>query len=169
MRLLLQAVYAALTVGILAACCGASAIWSVEGTDTLGRVFGGTIELFDDHADLSLMYDGEDGITLFDNSFARFEESPATPQIVLLQDFEGLKGGQLSLIGDRILSSQIEIGTDPVLTGGSIIVADGFSGFFSAGNISSTTRESVSVPEAAGITGMFCGAIFLLMAYGVRQ
>lgn len=175
MKTAYSALYAIAIVAALATFCGAQdddplgATWSIFGSDVLGRDFSGTLFLDSAIADLSLIYEGEDGTTLFDNSFARFSESSEdAPQIVLAQDFDGLIGGQLSLIGDNILSTEVEIGTQPSLDGGSIIVWDNFSGFVSAGNISGATLETVNVPEMATLAGLGLGT-FILMIGLYRQ
>ena len=130
-KTLFWSVVAIVMVAVLEIACSASATWEVAGTDLFGRTYTGELILHDASADISLEFSGDDGITLFDNSFARFEEAGASDaeQIVLLQDFDGLKGGQLSLIGTNILSTQIEIGTDPNLSEISIIVWNGLTGF----------------------------------------
>lgn len=149
---------------LLAAQAQASALWSFEYTDILDRTAVGTIELFESTADLDVTFDGEDGVTTFMGSFERFEEvAGEASQIVLLQDFGGLMGGQVSLIGDNIMSAEIEVGTQPQIVEMSIIVWDAFSQFQSAGNVTSITRESVSVPEPGTLVALALGFLGILI------
>jgi hypothetical protein len=150
--------------------CSASATWEIEGTDLFGRTYFGELVLYDVSADISLTFEGDDGITLFDNTFARFEEagSEADSQIVILQDYEMLKGGQLSLVGNNILSTQIEIGTQPQLSEISLIVWNGLTGFQSAGNATGITRTNVSVPEPGPLLSLILGLGALAAPFAIR-
>lgn len=156
MKTIIWSVVAIIMIAVLELTCSASATWEVEGTDLFGRTYFGEVVLYDMSADLSLEFTGDDGVTLFDNSFARFEEAGAedADQLVVLQDFDGLKGGQITLAGLNILESQIEIGTQPELLEASIIVWNGLTGFQSASNASDITRTNVSVPEPSGMVAM---------------
>lgn len=158
---LLSAAYAVIVVLLLCRFAAASAIWTLTGTDLFDRDLVCELELAELTGDLSCTLTGEDGTTLFDNSFARFGESDGDPQIVLLQDFDGLVGGQVSLVGDGLLAGQIDIETHPSITEASLILWDQFSGFQSAANVSATLN-SVSVPEAAGCVIALIGACGLL-------
>jgi hypothetical protein len=155
---------------ILELTCSASATWEIEGTDLFGRTYFGELVLYDVSADISLTFDGDDGITLFDNSFARFEEAGAETegQIVLLQDYDGLKGGQISLVGNNILSTQIEIGTQPQLSEISIIAWNGLTQFQSASNASTITRTNVSVPEPGPLLSLILGLGALAAPFVIR-
>lgn len=145
-----------------------SAVFEISATDLQGRDATGTITLMADTALIDLMYVGEDGATHFvDAEFLRLAESDGNPQIVLLQDFEGIVGGQVDLVGAGILSTEIEVGTQPEVFYGTIIVWNIGTGFSSATQVSDWTTSSVSVPEpAASVTflGGFVSLMFLAAA-----
>ena len=150
----LFAVCCAAVVVIAASCrCEAQvppelgAVFEIAYDDLLGRSVTGEIIVMADIATVVIEVTDEDGSTSFSNEFMRIAEAAGDPEVIQFQDFDGLRGGSVDLVGHGLLATEIVRGTVPVIEAGEVIVWNQGSGFVSAGNTGPAETKAVNVPE----------------------
>lgn len=139
------------------------AVFAIAYTDLFGRDATGTITLMSEVASLEIEFVDDTGTTSYSNSFPLLVETGESPEIVQFQDFDGLLGGSVDLVGVGLLSTEIVRGTIPVIEAGEVIVWNLSTGFQSAGNTGPATTQVVNVPEPA--TDLLVSAIMASVGF----
>jgi len=140
---------------VMAASCRCQAqpydvTFGISYTDALDRSVDGTAIMDAESVALDVMLIGDDGAVHFTNVFPRFTEaggpSPES-EVVVFNDFAGLLGGSVVFEGIGLLATEIEVGTIPSITAGSIVIWNQGTGYASAGETGPATTDNVNVPE----------------------
>ena len=174
MRKLLISICAAVIV--MAACrCEAQpydVTFGISYTDAFDRSVDGTATMDAESVALDVMLIGDDGAVHFTNIFPRFTEaggpSPES-ELAVFNDFAGLLGGSIVFEGIGLLSTEIEVGTIPSITAGSVVIWNQGTAYASAGETGPATTDNVNVPEPTTdllISAIMAGVGFFIMRRG---
>lgn len=175
----MKKLFAALAAATLVASCCCTvqaqvppelgAVFAISYVDELDRQVDGTITVTAGYAALDIMLIGDEGSIPFMNEFPRLAEAGESPEVevVQFQDFTGLIGGSVDLVGFGLLGAEIVRGTIPRIEAGEVIIWNQGTGMVSAGNTGPAETQLVNVPEPAASVTFVSGLASLLVGFGL--